>query len=52
MNKKYNTPMLTLVSIKHNDIVTGSPLGINVGTEYSGSVIYAPDRFNDWYEGE
>ena len=51
MTKKYESPMLRLVSIKHNDIVTGSPLGINVGTEYQGSTIYAPDRFNDWDAG-
>ena len=50
--KKYENPMLTLISIKHNDIVTGSQdaLGVN-NAVYEGTPL-APGRFDLWYEGE
>ena len=53
--KTYNSPMLHVVSIKKNDIITDS----NVPMDYSNeSVITSPDavgapgrRMFDWYEG-
>ncbi len=48
--KKYENPMLQIVSIKQNDIVTASP--ILSSTEYSGGTILAPDRVrDDWDAG-
>ena len=53
MTKKYNTPMLQVVSINHNDIITGSnepQVAIGSGY-YTGGTICAPDRFDDWDAG-
>ena len=52
MTKLYNTPMLQIISIQRNDIVTasGDKLGVS-NTLYEGTTILAPDRFNEWYEG-
>lgn len=49
--KKYINAELTIVNVKNSDIMTTSPMGVHLDTEYTGTVIYAPDRFNDWYEG-
>ena len=53
--KTYNSPMLQVVSIKKNDIVTSSPLNIyNDVTITESSGILAPDRyyrFGSYYEG-
>ena len=50
MTKKYNTPMLQVISIKNNDIVTGSNDALGVHEEvYSGTPL-APDRFR-WDAG-
>ncbi len=49
--KTYNSPMLQFVSIKENDIVTGSPI---LNGTYNGSAeILAPGQrgLDDWYEG-
>ncbi len=53
MTKKYNSPMLQVVSIKSNDILTNSQMGM-LG-DYNGSTITiaAPGQrgLDDWYEG-
>ena len=51
MAKKYENPMLLIVSIKNNDIVTGSTP--KLGGDYSGQSILAPGQrgLDDWYEG-
>ena len=54
MTKKYNSPMLQVVSIKKNDIVTGSPVLTNNAWSSSDEIL-APGRdrnFNSWYEGD
>ena len=55
MTKKYNTPMLQVVSIKNNDIVCSSPQNIQFGSNFGGdnSTILAPGQrgLDDWYEG-
>ena len=48
--KKYENPMLQIVSISKNDIIATSDEGVatgkKLGDEYnSGDVSYAPDRF-------
>lgn len=52
--KTYNSPMLQVVSIKKNDIVTSSEgaLNVHLTTDHSGT-IYAPGQrgLDDWYEG-
>lgn len=51
--KKYNNPMLQVVSINHNDIITGSET-IDFGSDYNGSdAILAPGRrgVDDWDAG-
>ena len=53
MTKNYNSPMLQVVSIKHNDIITDSTtVGFGSGTK-SGSEACAPGAraFDEWYEG-
>ena len=53
MTKKYNSPMLQVVSIKKNDILTTSTLTM-YNTEYDsnkGSILSAGRRFDEWYEG-
>ena len=46
--KTYNSPMLQFVSIKKNDIVTGSNPDATLGGEFTGTAgdICAPERFN------
>ena len=48
--KKYENPMLQIVSIKNNDIIATSGEGVNTGDKLgnnynSDDVSYAPDRF-------
>ena len=54
MTKKYNSPMLQVVSIKKSDIVTASET-LSIGNNYNGSSsIEAAGRrnvFEEWYEG-
>ena len=55
MTKKYNSPMLQVVSIKKSDIVTASPMNIydDVTIDNPNSIL-APDRyyrFGSYYEG-
>ena len=45
MTKKYKTPMLQVVSIKRNDIVTGSQVGLYSDETLGAGDILAPDRF-------
>ena len=51
MTKKYNTPMLQIVSINKKDIIATSNPALN-GT-YTGGEVLAPDRnmFDSWNEG-
>ena len=51
--KKYENPMLQVISVKSNDILTNSPVSMGMIGDYNGSSISiaAPDRFNDYYEG-
>ena len=51
MTKKYNSPMLQVVSIKKNDIITGSPVLTNNVWTTSDEILSAGRRFDDWYEG-
>ena len=52
MKKYFENPMLQVVSIKNNDIVTASNDALNVHEAiYSGTPL-APGRFDIWYEGE
>lgn len=53
MTKKYNSPMLQVVSIKNNDIVTASGDPILSATDYSGGTILAPGQrgLDDWDAG-
>ena len=47
--KKYENPMLQIVSINKNDIIaTSRTLGLSKG-DYDGAV-YATDRFRDDYD--
>ena len=50
--KKYDNPMLQVVSIKKCDIITES-VGIS-STNYNGETILSAGRrnvFDEWYEG-
>ena len=49
--KKYENPMLQVVSIKNNDIVTASDP--KLGGDYAGQSILAPGQrgFDDWDAG-
>ena len=51
--KKYENPMLQVVSIKKNDIITGSdPKLINEGYDSNQGPILGADRFrDDWDAG-
>ena len=53
MTKKYNTPMLQIVSIKHNDIITSSTENVTMSGKYDGSAtILGADRIrDDWDTG-
>ena len=53
--KKYENPMLQIVSIKKNDIIATSGEGVGTGDKLGNSflntdVSYAPDRFS-WDAG-
>ena len=52
MTKKYNSPMLQVVSINKKDIIATSDPAL--GGVFNGETILAPGRerdFNSWYEG-
>ena len=54
MTKKYNSPMLQVVSIKRNDIIATSGEPQLFGNKFTGSsenVLSAGRRFDEWYEG-
>lgn len=54
MTKKYNSPMLQVVSIKNNDIVTASndALGVHTDEVYSGTPLAPGQRgVFDWDAG-
>lgn len=54
MTKNYNSPMLQIVSIKNNDIVTASGETLNVSnTLYEETTILAPGQrgLDDWDAG-
>jgi len=57
MTKKYNSPMLQVVSVKNNVIATsvGVETGCTLGNDYNESdVSYSAGRgnvFDRWYEG-
>lgn len=46
--KKYENPMLQVVSIKKSDIIATSTETLGIGNPYSGGEIQAADRFRDW----
>ena len=46
--KRYNSPMLQVVSVKNSDIVCTSPFGSN--GEYTGSVNLAAPGQRDLYD--
>ena len=51
MKKIYENPMLQVVSIKKNDIITDSQT-LTIGSSYDGThSILAPGRNDSWYEG-
>jgi len=50
MAKTYNTPMLQVVSMKHNDIVTASDPVLS-GIFQEGDVVLSADRYRDWDAG-
>lgn len=47
MTKKYDTPMLQIVSIKQNDIIVTSP-GSTTDTYHSAWSTLGADRFRDF----
>ena len=52
--KKYENPMLQVISIKSNDILTNSPVQMSVQGNYDSNVtIAAPGMrgLDDYYEG-
>ena len=50
--KKYENPMLQVVSIKKSDIVTASPTTLSIGGEGSANDAEAPGmRVFDWDAG-
>lgn len=53
MTKKYNSPMLQVVSIKNNDIVTASNDALNVNNEVYSGTVFAPGQrgLDDWDAG-
>ncbi len=55
MTKKYNSPMLQIVSISKKDIITTSDPNVILGGTYTGSGnnFCAPGQrgLDDWYEG-
>ena len=46
MTKKYNTPMLQVVSISKKDIIATSDLGLYNDATLGAGDILAPDRFS------
>jgi len=52
MTKNYNSPMLQVVSIKHNDIITDSQTLLFGSGTMDGGAACAGDRFRDWEDYE
>ena len=50
MTKKYNTPMLQMVGIKRNDIITGSDPKFSQNAWETGNAILGADRFRDDFD--
>jgi hypothetical protein len=54
MTKKYNSPMLQVVSIKKSDVIATSTTTLGIGASGSAINAEAAGRFRDfdeWYEG-
>ena len=54
MTKKYNSPMLQVVSINQNDIIATSTTTLGIGASGSAINAEAPglrNVFDEWYEG-
>ena len=55
MTKKYNSPMLNVVSINKKDIIATSDPVVGFGnpdvTKDGSQACTAGRRFDDWYEG-
>ena len=54
MTKKYNSPMLQVVSIKKSDIIATSTMNMLGDYNSSNVTIGAPGQrnvFDEWYEG-
>ena len=51
MTKKYNSPMLQVVSIKNCDIVCTSPGYGGSTTAVSGNLAPGQRGIDEWYEG-
>jgi hypothetical protein len=51
MTKKYNSPMLNVISINNHIIATSGPAVEYTTTNSNESLVGAPDRFRDYYEG-
>lgn len=52
--KTYNSPMLQVVSIKSNDILTNSQMSVQGNYDSNTITIAAPGQrnvFDSWYEG-
>ena len=50
--KKYENPMLAVVSIKNNDIVTSSPIvELSSGSQDNSAALDAGRHFDDWDAG-
>ena len=51
--KKYENPMLQVVSIKNNDILTNSPMSMRGNYDSNTVTIAAPGQrgLDDYYEG-
>ena len=52
MKKIFAQPELTVVNMKHNDIVTTSDPVLSGAFQEGDAVLSAGRRFNDWYEGD
>ena len=54
MTKKYNSPMLQVVSIKKSDVIATSTTTLGIGASGSAINAEAPglrNVFDEWYEG-
>ena len=53
MTKKYNSPMLQVVSIRKKDIIATSDLsiGLSSGSQNNDAALGVGRRWDDWNEG-